>query len=92
MTHVLRILLAAGLFSTGAGAAARPNFVFILCDDLGYGDVKCLNPDGKIPTPHMDSIAEHGMRFTDAHSSSAVFQASRASSYNPVACRHSPMR
>lgn len=53
-------------------AAEKPNIIFILCDDLGYGDVKCLNPEGKIATPHMDRIAERGMKFTDAHSSSAV--------------------
>jgi arylsulfatase A-like enzyme len=50
----------------------RPNFVYVLADDLGYGDVKCLNPEGKIPTPNMDRLAAEGMRFTDAHSSSAV--------------------
>ena len=44
----------------------------ILADDLGYGDVRCLNPDGKIPTPHLDRLAAAGMVFTDAHSSSAV--------------------
>lgn len=50
----------------------KPNIVFILCDDLGYGDVKCLNPQGRIPTPNMDRVAAGGMKFTDAHSSSAV--------------------
>lgn len=60
-----------------ATAADRPNFVFILCDDLGYGDVKCNNPEGKIATPHMDAIAARGMRFTDAHSSSAVCSPTR---------------
>ncbi len=50
----------------------RPNFVYILADDLGYGDVRCLNAEGKISTPHMDRMAKEGMRFTDAHSSSAV--------------------
>ena len=53
--------------------AASPNVVYILADDLGYGDVQCLNPKrGKIPTPHMDQLAAQGMVFTDAHSSSAV--------------------
>lgn len=52
--------------------AAPPNVVFILCDDLGYGDVKCFNPDGKIATPQMDALAAGGMRFTDAHTSSSV--------------------
>jgi len=58
-------------------AAEKPNVIFILCDDLGYGDVKCLNPNGKIATPHMDAIAARGMTFTDAHSSSAVCSPTR---------------
>ncbi len=53
-------------------AAERPNIVFILCDDLGYGDVRCFNVDGKIATPNFDRLAVGGMRFTDAHTSSAV--------------------
>lgn len=56
----------------GAGKAGLPNIVFILCDDLGYGDVRCMNPQGKIPTPAFDRIAREGMIFTDAHSGSAV--------------------
>ncbi|WDE98956.1 arylsulfatase [Lentisphaera profundi] len=59
-------------FNTFA-ATSRPNIVLILCDDLGYGDVQCLNPEkGKIKTPHIDKIAEQGMTFTDAHSGSSV--------------------
>ena len=58
-------------------AADRPNFVFILCDDLGYGDVKANNENGKIATPFMDRLAQRGMRFTDAHSSSAVCSPTR---------------
>ena len=49
-----------------------PNIVFIMADDMGYGDVSCLNKDSKIPTPNMDSLAKDGMIFTDAHSGSAV--------------------
>lgn len=50
-----------------------PNIIVLLCDDLGYGDVQCLNPErGKIPTPHLDALAKSGMVFTDAHSASAV--------------------
>ncbi|MCR4415436.1 MAG: arylsulfatase [Thermoguttaceae bacterium] len=56
----------------------RPNVVLILADDLGYGDVKCYNPDrGKIPTPNLDRLAAQGMRFTDGHSSSGVCSPSR---------------
>jgi arylsulfatase A len=58
--------------------AKKPNIVVILADDLGYGDVRCYNPErGKIPTPHMDRLAAEGMRFTDAHSSSGVCSPSR---------------
>jgi arylsulfatase A len=49
-----------------------PNIVFIMADDLGYGDVSCLNPESKIHTPNIDRLAAQGMIFTDAHSGSAV--------------------
>ncbi len=49
-----------------------PNIVYILADDLGYGDVSVYNPDGKIRTPNIDKLAAEGMRFTDAHSPSSV--------------------
>ena len=50
----------------------QPNIILILADDLGSGDVNCYNPNSKIPTPNMDLIAEQGVRFTDAHTGSAV--------------------
>ncbi len=53
-------------------ADSPPNIVYILADDLGYGDVTCNNPDSKIPTPNVDRLATEGMRFTDAHTPSAV--------------------
>jgi arylsulfatase A len=54
-------------------AAGNPNILYILADDLGYGDVQCLNPSrGKIPTPSLDKLASEGMAFTDAHSGSSV--------------------
>ncbi|MCA9222581.1 MAG: sulfatase-like hydrolase/transferase [Planctomycetales bacterium] len=55
-----------------AAANDRPNIVYILADDLGYGDVRCLNPEGKIATPNLDRLAADGVIFTDAHSSSSV--------------------
>ena len=56
-----------------AWAVEKPNIVFVMCDDLGYGDVQCLNPEnGKIPTPAVDRLAGEGMIFTDAHSGSSV--------------------
>ncbi|MEX2142053.1 MAG: arylsulfatase [Pirellulales bacterium] len=60
-------------FVAAADAPAnRPNVVFILADDLGYGDLRCYNAESKIPTPHCDRLASEGIRFTDAHSPSAV--------------------
>lgn len=56
-----------------AATADKPNILYILCDDLGYGDVKCLgNERSKIMTPHLDRLAAGGMIFTEAHSSSSV--------------------
>ena len=53
-------------------AQEKPNVIFILADDLGYGDVSVLNPKSKIITPHIDKLAKSGMIFTDAHSPSSV--------------------
>jgi len=57
----------------------QPNIVFILADDLGYGDVGCYNPESKIPTPNLDRLATQGMRFTDAHSPCTVCTPTRFS-------------
>jgi arylsulfatase A len=59
-------------FVGAARAAESPNIVFILADDMGYGDVHALNPDSKIPTPNLDALAKAGMTFTDAHTPSSV--------------------
>ena len=49
-----------------------PNIVFILADDMGFGDVQGLHDRGKIPTPNLNRLAREGMSFTEAHSGSAV--------------------
>jgi len=65
---LLLLSLVPSLFALG-----KPNIIFVLCDDLGYGDVRCLAPKtSKIPTPHVDRLAKEGMIFTDAHSGSSV--------------------
>jgi arylsulfatase A-like enzyme len=55
----------------------RPNIVLILADDMGYGDIQKYNPDSRIPTPNLNSLAEEGMCFNDAHTNSAVCTPSR---------------
>lgn len=75
----LTLAACAALFSSISVNHARsaekrsvPNIVFILADDLGYGDLRCYNPKSKIPTPNLDRLASQGMRFTDMHTPSAV--------------------
>ncbi len=59
--------------AVGAAEPPRPNIIYLLCDDLGYGDVRALNPErGKIATPNFDRLAREGLVFTDAHSGSSV--------------------
>jgi arylsulfatase A-like enzyme len=79
---ILAILTALGIGAAQAPAAsgegsdapsdARPNIVVVLADDLGFGDVSCNNSQSQITTPHVDRLAAAGMRFTDAHTPSAV--------------------
>ena len=54
------------------GIPQKPNIVFILADDMGYGDVSAFNKESRIHTEHIDRMAANGVCFTDAHSSSAV--------------------
>ncbi len=56
--------------------APRPNIVWIMADDLGWGDVGCYGPS-PIPTPNIDRVAAEGLRFTDAHSPSAICSPTR---------------
>ena len=55
----------------------RPNIVVILADDLGIGDLGCMNPEAGTRTPNLDSLATDGARFLDAHSPSAVCSPTR---------------
>src|SRR5213593_972666 len=59
-------------------AAARPNIVLIYADDVGYGDLSCYGAT-RVRTPNLDRLAAGGVRFTNAHSSSATCTPSRYS-------------
>ena len=72
-TIVLCLVFLACVPTLAADVTVKPNIVYILADDLGYGDVQCLNPQrGKIKTPHLDKLASQGMTFTDSHGGSSV--------------------
>ncbi len=65
--------------ATAAEPNALPNILLILADDLGYGDLGCYNSQSKVPTPHIDRLAQEGLRFTDAHSPATVCTPTRYS-------------
>jgi arylsulfatase A-like enzyme len=80
----MRNLIALCLFALSAAAAEKPNVLFILSDDLGYGDLSCYGAQ-KVSTPHMDSLAKEGRRFTQAYSPSSVCTPTR---YNLMTGRY----
>ncbi|NWK54540.1 sulfatase-like hydrolase/transferase [Verrucomicrobiaceae bacterium N1E253] len=65
------------VITTGDMAAEKPNILFILADDLGYGDLGCYGHP-VVKTPHLDQLATQGVRFTDCHSASNNCSPSRA--------------
>lgn len=79
-----RILLSGWLLTTSISAMAqqkkhsdRPNIIFILADDLGYGNLTSFNPKSPIPTPNIDRLGEEGIRFTRFYSGNTVCAPSR---------------
>jgi len=82
LNHLVMALAASAMLAGSMGCSAqsvsgrrdlgRPNIVFILADDMGFGDVGCYNPESKIPTPNMDRLAAEGIRFTDCHTPSSI--------------------
>ena len=68
--------LATRLASAADAPASKPNILIILADDLGFGDTGCYGAT-RIPTPNVDRLAREGLRFRDAHSTSATCTPSR---------------
>ena len=59
-------------------ASPSPNVIVIVADDLGYGDLQCYGAQ-RVSTPHVDSLAQSGIRFTNAHAVAATSTPSRYS-------------
>ncbi len=77
MTNTSLLLSAATLFASLTGIvraeerAEQPNIVFVLFDDIGYGQPTSYRADSEFKTPNINRLAREGMRFTDAHSAAA---------------------
>ncbi len=70
-TFITSWVIALACFSS-AGAATHPNVIVVLADDLGIGDISPTNPDCKIKTPNLQTMADEGLTFLDAHTTSSV--------------------
>ncbi len=91
--HRIGLMLASLLLIAGTNlvAADKPNVIFILADDLGYGDLGCFGQK-LIQTPHIDRLAAEGMRFTQAYAGATVCAPSRCSLMTGLHNGHAPVR
>lgn len=76
--NFIKSIFRLSIFLVAVGSAGQktvgklPNIIFILADDLGYGDVSCYNENSKLTTVNIDNLAKGGVKFTDAHTNSSV--------------------
>jgi arylsulfatase A len=91
MKYSFLLLLSILTVCGGAQSVSRPNVIFILADDLGYGDIGCYGQQ-KITTPHIDRLAAKGMRFTQFYAGTSVCAPSRASLMTGMHTGHTPIR
>lgn len=84
-------LLTVGFAACATAAERSPNVVFILADDLGYGDVGCFGQQ-RFETPHLDRLAERGMRLTQHYAGSTVCAPSRCALMTGLHTGHTPVR
>lgn len=72
----LHIILVALMGATALAGTGKPNIIYIMTDDLGYGDLGCYGQQ-RIKTPQIDQLAEEGMRFSQFYAGSTVCAPSR---------------
>jgi arylsulfatase A-like enzyme len=88
----LATIISSGLFlKHGNVYSQQPNIIYIMADDLGYGDLGCYG-QSKIKTPNIDRMAQEGMRFLDHYSGSTVCMPSRASLLTGMDMGHATVR
>jgi arylsulfatase A len=85
------LLLTPFCYNANAQTGKRPNIIFIIADDLGYGDVGCYG-QAKIETPNIDQLAKEGLRYTQFYSGTTVCAPSRASLMTGLHSGHAPVR
>ncbi len=87
------IIPSGSLFAQKASPSGteKPNIIYILADDLGYGDLSCYGQK-KFQTPHIDSLAAQGMKFTSHYAGCTVSAPSRASLMTGLHTGHTPIR
>lgn len=77
LSTIFALVLLSAFFLTGCSQEKRPNVIFILADDLGYGDLSCYGQK-RLHTPNIDQLAKEGMKFTNHYSGSPVCAPSRS--------------
>lgn len=87
------LVLGSSAVSRPLAAAPRlPNIVYVLADDLGWGDLDCYNSRSAVPTPYANRFAGQGVRFTDMHSPSSVCTPTRYGILTGRYCWRSPLK
>ncbi|OUJ75146.1 arylsulfatase [Hymenobacter crusticola] len=91
LLFLLSIVCSFAFTQTTQKAKRPPNIIFILADDLGYGDVSCYGQK-RFKTPNIDRLAAEGMKFTQAYAGTAVCSPSRSSMFTGQHTGHTPVR
>lgn len=88
---IVFLLVAAPLLQAQSGSPQKPNIIYIMADDLGYGDIGPFGQQ-KIRTPNLDRMAAEGMRFTQYYAGSTVCAPSRSVLMTGLHTGHTPVR